>query len=67
MRDLRRLLELYQRWQVRLFNHHDFNKFEAALEKMSGTNALKVEWLLRVCHSAMYVGLLDVRAFLDAV
>ena len=42
VRDLRRLLEMYQRWQTRLFNAYDFNKFEAALEKLSGTNALKV-------------------------
>jgi len=42
VRDLRRLLELYQRWQPRLFNYYDYNQFEGALEKMSGTNALKV-------------------------
>jgi hypothetical protein len=42
VRDLRRLLELYQRWHPRIFNACDYNKFEAALERMSGTNALKV-------------------------
>lgn len=42
VRDLRRLLELYQRWHPRLFNHCDYNQFESTLEKMSGTNALKV-------------------------
>lgn len=42
VRDLRRLLELYQRWHPRLFNHCDYNQFETTLEKMSGTNAIKV-------------------------
>lgn len=42
MRDLRRLLELYQRWQPRLFNHCDYNTFENNLEKMSGSKALNV-------------------------
>lgn len=42
VRDLRRLLELYQRWQPRVFPHCTYNQFETALEKMSGTNALKV-------------------------
>jgi hypothetical protein len=42
VRDLRRLLELYQRWQPRVFNHCSYNQFEQTLEKMSGTHALKV-------------------------
>jgi hypothetical protein len=42
VRDLRRLLELYQRWQPRVFNHCSYNHFEQTLEKMSGTHALKV-------------------------
>jgi hypothetical protein len=42
VRDLRRLLELYQRWHPRLFNHCDYNQFETTLEKMSGSNAIKV-------------------------
>lgn len=41
MRDLRRLLELYQRWQRRLIGGLEFNAFEAAAERLSGTNALK--------------------------
>uniref|UniRef100_A0A383WQ18 Chromosome segregation in meiosis protein 3 domain-containing protein n=1 Tax=Tetradesmus obliquus TaxID=3088 RepID=A0A383WQ18_TETOB len=42
VRDLRRLLELYQRWQPRVFNHCSYNQFEQTLEKMSGAHALKV-------------------------
>lgn len=42
VRDLRRLLELYQRWHPRVFNACDYNQFEATLEKMSGTHPLKV-------------------------
>jgi hypothetical protein len=41
VRDLRRLLELYQRWQPRVFNHGSYNQFEQALEKMSGTHVVK--------------------------
>lgn len=42
VRDLRRLLELYQRWHPRVFPHGTYNQFEQSLEKMSGTHALKV-------------------------
>jgi hypothetical protein len=47
VRDLRRLLELYQRWHPRLFNHCDYNQFETAVEKMSGTNPVKVRRLTK--------------------
>eukprot|EP00775_Hariotina_reticulata_P005118 gene5118-5358_t len=48
VRDLRRLLELYQRWQPRVFNHGSYNQFEQAVEKMSGTHAVKLK--ARACE-----------------
>jgi hypothetical protein len=59
VRDLRRLLELYQRWQPRVFNHCSYNQFEQTLEKMSGTYALKVRFYtckwLPATHAAVKV------------
>lgn len=57
VRDLRRLLELYQRWHPRLFNYCDYNQFESSLEKMSGTNALKVCQRLAALHRLPHFGI----------
>jgi hypothetical protein len=42
VRDLRRLIELYQRWQQRVFPSIPFDEFIGKLEKMSGTMVLRV-------------------------
>ncbi|KAL4443311.1 hypothetical protein ABPG75_011048 [Micractinium tetrahymenae] len=39
--DLRRLLEMYKRWQDRIFPHGEFDAFICTLERISGTNVLK--------------------------
>ncbi|KAL4423420.1 hypothetical protein ABPG77_009998 [Micractinium sp. CCAP 211/92] len=39
--DLRRLLEMYKRWQDRIFPHGEFDAFIGSLERISGTNVLK--------------------------
>jgi hypothetical protein len=41
--DLRRLLELYKRWQDRVFPHGEFDHFIFAVEKLSGSNIVKKE------------------------
>lgn len=40
--DLRRLLELYQRWQMRFYPHCDFDTFVTKLEKSGRSRAIKV-------------------------
>ncbi len=42
MRDLRRLLELYQRWQMRIFPYCGFDEFVEKLEKLSSSAHLRV-------------------------
>lgn len=42
VRDLRRLIELYQRWQHRVFPHGSFDAFQATLERLSGKGELRV-------------------------
>jgi hypothetical protein len=42
VRDLRRLIELYQRWQHRVFPHGTFDAFQATLEKLSGKGEMRV-------------------------
>eukprot|EP00198_Chlamydomonas_reinhardtii_P001548 XP_001690884.1 predicted protein [Chlamydomonas reinhardtii] len=39
--DLRRLLELYQRWQMRFYPHCDFDTFVTKLEKSGRSRAIK--------------------------
>ncbi|KAI3426907.1 hypothetical protein D9Q98_006851 [Chlorella vulgaris] len=39
--DLRRLLEMYKRWQDRVFPHGEFDAFICGVERLSGTNAVK--------------------------
>jgi Replication Fork Protection Component Swi3 len=41
--DLRRLLEMYKRWQDRVFPTGEFDGFIADLEKLSNTNVVKKE------------------------
>ncbi|KAK2075735.1 hypothetical protein QBZ16_001476 [Prototheca wickerhamii] len=41
--DLRRLLELYMRWQQRVFPGVEFDRFIADVERLSGTHAVKHE------------------------
>ena len=41
--DLRRLLEMYKRWQDRIFPSADCDRFIVDVEKLSGTNVLKHE------------------------
>lgn len=45
--DLKRLLEMYQRWQNRIFPHGGFDQFIEGLEKLSSNSQLKVRRLLR--------------------
>ncbi len=40
--DLRRLLELYQRWQTRFYPHGDFESFVTKLEKAGRSRVVKV-------------------------
>jgi hypothetical protein len=40
--DLRRLLEMYQRWQQRIFPHCPFDDFIQKLEKLSSCHMIKV-------------------------
>jgi len=47
-RDLRRLLELYERWQRRIFPYCDFAGFVDRLERLSGTMVMRVELLADV-------------------
>jgi len=39
--DLRRLLEMYKRWQDRVFPHGSFDNFIATIEKIGATNIVK--------------------------
>jgi len=39
--DLRRLLEMYKRWQDRIFPYCEYDTFIANVEKMGGTNVVK--------------------------
>ena len=39
--DLRRLLEMYKRWQDRIFPHGEFDAFIASVEKLSSSNIVK--------------------------
>ena len=41
--DLRRLLELYKRWQDRIFPHCSFDNFIASMEKLGSTNVVANE------------------------
>jgi hypothetical protein len=41
--DLQRLLEMYSRWQQRIFPHCPFDDFIARLEKLSSSHILKVQ------------------------
>ncbi|KAK9811644.1 hypothetical protein WJX72_007585 [[Myrmecia] bisecta] len=41
--DLRRLLEMYSRWQHRVFPHGAYDVFVESLEKMSSSHMLKME------------------------
>lgn len=41
--DLRRLLEMYKRWQDRIFPHGSFDNFIYQLEKIGATNMMKKE------------------------
>jgi hypothetical protein len=41
--DLRRLLEMYSRWQGRVFPHGSFDNFIASLEKIGAANVVKKE------------------------
>ncbi|GIL47571.1 hypothetical protein Vafri_4362 [Volvox africanus] len=41
--DLRRLLELYQRWQMRFYPHCDFDSFITKLEKAGRSKVLKAK------------------------
>ncbi|GFR44907.1 hypothetical protein Agub_g6253, partial [Astrephomene gubernaculifera] len=41
--DLRRLLELYQRWQARFYPHCDFDTFVTKLEKAGRSRMVKTE------------------------
>lgn len=42
MRDLRRLIEMYQRWQLRVFPGITFDEYIAKLEAMSSSMVLRV-------------------------
>lgn len=42
VRDLRRLIGLYERWQHRAFPHGTFDAFQAALERLSSKGELRV-------------------------
>lgn len=39
--DLQRLLEMYARWQQRVYPHKSFDDFIVSLEKLSGTFTIK--------------------------
>eukprot|EP00798_Chlamydomonas_sp_ICE-L_P010460 gene10460-8417_t len=41
--DLQRLLEMYSRWQKRVFPHSQYDDFISKLEKLSGSNIMKME------------------------
>ena len=41
--DLRRVLEMYKRWQDRIFPGVEFDRFVVDVEKLSGSNVLKHE------------------------
>jgi len=41
--DLRRLLEMFKRWQERIFPHCEFDTFVANVEKLSSSNVVKKE------------------------
>lgn len=43
MSDLRRLLEMYKRWQDRIFPGVEFDSFIGDVEKLSNSNILKTE------------------------
>lgn len=43
MSDLRRLLEMFKRWQERIFPHCEFDTFVANVEKLSSSNVVKKE------------------------
>jgi hypothetical protein len=42
VRDLRRLIEFYQRWQHRVFPHGTFDAFQNTLEKLSSKGEMRV-------------------------
>lgn len=42
MADLQTLLEMYVRWQQRIFPHCSFDDFIAKLEKLGSSNIVKV-------------------------
>ncbi len=42
VRDLRRLIELYSRWQERVFPYCSYDDFIAKLEKLSSSMLLRV-------------------------
>jgi hypothetical protein len=51
--DLQRLLEMFARWQQRIFPHCEFDDFVGRLEKLSSSYILKASalaWLLGVLH-----------------
>lgn len=52
--DLRRLLELYGRWQRRLFPHCEFDDFVERLEKLSSSSTLKVRPKSICMYEEMY-------------
>jgi len=59
VRDLRRLIELYHRWQLRLFPHCTYDEFISKLEKLSNKYVLKVSrsWFSKrvKAHSLMHM------------
>ena len=44
--DLQFLLEMFSRWQLRIFPHGKFDDFIMAIEKMSAKSIVKVGWNL---------------------
>lgn len=56
--DLRRLLELYERWQKRFYPYCDFDTFVTKLEKAGRSRAIKVSDRRATCSRSPYGALL---------